>query len=500
MKTFMRWSLTTVLVFLCMLGAHVSSANAEEASDETEELAPANPDSKSYWEGTPYVTDTAVQSNSKLRAASTSQPVIVDISHHQGTIDWSKASKVIDLAIIRTQYGSQLEDTQHKAYEAGAIKYDVPFGVYAYNLATDVADAKVEAQDFYNRASKSANFYVIDVEETTGTNAAAMKGIVNSYVAELRKLTDKKIGIYIANHLYTTYNLDMSKVDFVWIPRYGSTKPTYAHQLWQYTDQGKVNGISTYVDLNVLNGKELSYFTTTPTTPTTPTPEVSKNIFYETNPKSVVTKQAITEYKSVTFNTANTVQKIAKNTTLTVSAIQKTASGTSRLKLSNGNYVSANLKYVVKPRSDIANYITKVPKKALVRVAQSTYSSVDFTSATKKGTAAKNAVYTISDIDYTAGGTPRLKTSSGVYLSANIANSRAVISGISNYIYINPKKITTLSKVNVYTGVEFTKATGTSYAKNKSLTVVGIRWSKAGTPRLKLADGKYITANKSFVK
>ncbi|GEK33426.1 DUF5776 domain-containing protein [Kurthia sibirica] len=509
MKTLIKWSLTASFVLLCMLGVHVASAKAADTLDDTEELAPANPDSKTYWEGTPYVTDTT-STNNKLRASSVSNPVIVDISHHQGTIDWSKASKVIDLAIIRTQYGSQLEDRKHKEYEAGAIKYGVPFGVYAYHLATDEADAKVEARDFYKRANKNANFYVIDVEETTGKNTAAMKAIVNSYVAELRKLTNKKIGIYIANHLYTSYNLDMSKADFVWIPRYGSTKPIYKHQLWQFTDQGKVNGISTYVDLNKLNGIALSYFMN-PTAPKPepepdpdpkpdPKPDPIKDDFFETNPSTVATKQIVTEYKSVTFNAATTIRKVAKNTVLEIADIEKTASGTSRLKLKNGNYVTANKKYVVKTRSNIEDYLTVVPKKVVTKVAQNAYNKVDFVAANKVATAAKNTVFTIADIDYTAGGTPRLKTVSGTYLSANIANNRPVINGVLNYIYINPKVIKTIGKVNVYTGVEFTKRTGVSYAKNKTITVEGIRWSKAGTPRLKLSDGNYITANKTLVQ
>lgn len=484
-----------MVTILCAISFQMLQVNAEEQ----EKLAPANPDRSIEWEGTPYVTDTSdLKANTRsgvMSIASESDPVIVDISHHQGTIDWAKASKVIDLAIIRTQYGSQLEDTKHVSYEASAKKYDVPFGVYAYNLSTDQADAKVEARDFYKRASKDAAFYVIDVEEVTGTSMSSMRGIVSSYIAELRTLTDKKIGLYIANHMYDDLNLDVSKADFVWIPRYGSSKPVYTHKLWQFTDQGKVNGISTYVDLNKLaSGVSLDYFTGKSTTPE-PEPE-----YYESNPKQIATKKKMYEYSSTTFSTANQLDAIEKNTILKVTAVELNKSGIPRLKLENGNYITAKKTHVVKTISAIDNYFTVKPKKIILKSDQTAYKSTNFVAANKVERYKKNTVFTINDIDYTASGTPRLKTISGYYITANKDNLRSVVNGIMNYIYVNPKQVVTKGKVNVYTSVGFTKKTGKSYAKGKTITVQGISWSASGTPRLKIGTGQYISANTTLVK
>lgn len=491
MKKVWKWYMPILMAFILTI---VWQNSAVQAVEQEETLAPANPDSKVKWEGTPYVTDTTKpeQNNQMLRAASASDPVIVDISHHQGNIDWAKASKAIDLAIIRTQYGSVLEDRQHKTYEANAKKYNVPFGVYAYHLATDTADAKVEAKDFYNRASKDAKFYVIDVEEYTSESGESMRAIVNSFVAELRKHTDKKIGLYIANHLYTSLNLDTSKADFVWIPRYGTAKPTYKHSLWQFTDQGKVAGIGTYVDLNRLNGVSLSYFTQSTVKP------VSNPKYYTANPKKVATKTAITEYDSVTFTDSTKVKKIAKNTLLDVVAVEKTKAGTPRLKLKNGHYVTANLSYVIKTRSNIDEYITKVPKKAFLRVTQGAYKSTTFSTATKLQNYSANNVFTITDIQYTDGGTPRLKTSAGTYISANKSYTRAVVGSVNNYYTVNPKKIQTKKDVGVYSSVTFANKKEV-IKKGETVTVQGIRWTEGGTPRLKIGTGQYISANKAYV-
>lgn len=482
--------LLVMLSIVVFGGLHV---NAEEVNGTSEELAPANPDRKIEWEGTPYDTDlTKPLSKSRtMSIASEEAPVIIDLSHHQGSINWTKFSKVVDLAIIRTQYGSQTEDRMHVSYENDAKKYGIPFGVYAYSLATDEQDAKVEARDFYNRASKDAAFYVVDVEEKTGATMASMRGIVNSYIAELRKLTDKKVGLYIANHMYESLNLDTSKADFVWIPRYGPDKPVYSHELWQYTERGKVDGISTYVDLNRLaSGITLDFFTKVE-------PKAS---YYTTNPKKIAAKAAIYEYSSTTFSDSKRVGTIEKNEVLQIVKVVKNASGLSRLQLANGNYITANKAYVVKTVAALDDYHTTVPKKAMLITNQSAYKSTNFTAANKVASYNKNTIFTIKDIDYSAGGTPRFKTISGYYLTANKSYTRKVINNVMDYIYINPKQVVMKSKNNVYTNVGFTEKTGKSYAKGKAVTVQGISWSAAGTPRLKIGTNQYISANLSYVK
>lgn len=57
---------------------------------------------------------------------------IIDISHHQGDIDWSEAVKDVDLAIIRTQYGTSTIDRKYVRNIEACMKYKVPFGVYIY--------------------------------------------------------------------------------------------------------------------------------------------------------------------------------------------------------------------------------------------------------------------------------------------------------------------------------------------------------------------------------
>lgn len=182
---------------------------------------------------------------------------IADLSYHQGNIDFSKASKELDLAILRAQDGSSFADPKYKSYVADCKKYGVPFGSYAFTRFVSVADAKKEAQDFYNRSDKASKFWVADIEvKTMGDMAAGAK----AFVDELRRLGAKKVGIYIAHHLYNSLGINYKQFDFVWIPRYGN-KPVYACDLWQHTSSGSLAGVNARVDLNTLNGsKKLDWF------------------------------------------------------------------------------------------------------------------------------------------------------------------------------------------------------------------------------------------------
>jgi len=193
---------------------------------------------------------------------------IIDISHHQGDIDWSKASKEVDLAIIRTQYGTSTIDRKYVRNINECKKYKVPFGVYIYVTFTNKDTALAQAKEFYERAqAHNPLFYVVDVEESFG---ASVQNIVQGTQAFIDYLKGEgvKVGLYTGHHFYKPYKMDTVKnYDFLWIPRYSGTtalgkKPDFACDLWQYTDKGIAQGIKGPVDLNVLNGyKPLSWFT-----------------------------------------------------------------------------------------------------------------------------------------------------------------------------------------------------------------------------------------------
>ncbi|MFU0789842.1 hypothetical protein [Virgibacillus proomii] len=59
---------------------------------------------------------------------------IIDISHHQATssINYDKLAKQVDLAIIRTQYGSNLIDRHYKTHHREFQKRGVMRGLEVF--------------------------------------------------------------------------------------------------------------------------------------------------------------------------------------------------------------------------------------------------------------------------------------------------------------------------------------------------------------------------------
>lgn len=267
---------------------------------------------------------------------------ILDISKWQPNVNYKELSTECDLAILRVQDGSTTKDTVYTTHATGCEKYDIPFGVYAFTRFISVADAKVEARDFYKRATVNGLkplFYVADVEVATMKD---MRAGTNAFIAELRRLGAKKVGIYVAHHLYDSFNLDYSKADFIWIPRYAIDgksilEPKYKCDLHQYTDKGKIAGISGGVDLNRLTGsKSLSWFIGANSASKASKPATSKT------KTSSTTKNTNTVY---TVKKDDTLSEIAEKYNTSVSYLQKLNN------IKNVNRINIGQKIIVKKAS-----------------------------------------------------------------------------------------------------------------------------------------------------
>lgn len=192
---------------------------------------------------------------------------IIDISKWQGKIDFAALKSEVSMVIARCSCGSDI-DSKFNEYASEMNKHGIPFGVYCYSYAGDVAKAKDEAQKMVKYASDyNPLFYVMDAEESKIT-----KESIVAFANELDSLGVQKIGCYVANHRYNQYGFGDVKdlFDFVWIPSYGkndgtvegSKKPSYPCDLWQYTSAGKIAGVNGNIDMNVITGtgKTLKWF------------------------------------------------------------------------------------------------------------------------------------------------------------------------------------------------------------------------------------------------
>lgn len=219
------------------------------------------------------------------KEVSDNDAMIIDVSHHQASnaINYEELSKHVDHVIIRTMDADMI-DKEYKTHHREFNKHGVPTSAYAFVRGQNDTHMVNEAKMFWDRAKDlDPTFWWLDVEAVTHPD---MRKGVSIYLNEMRKHGAKKVGLYIAHHLYKELNLDVSEADAVWIPHYGSgsatpdSMPAFPCDIHQYTEYGQLPGYNSNLDLNrIISDKNLEYFTdgkASKKKPDAPTPSPSK--------------------------------------------------------------------------------------------------------------------------------------------------------------------------------------------------------------------------------
>jgi lysozyme len=188
----------------------------------------------------------------------------IDVSTHQGTIDWEKVKAAgIQFAMLRVGYATTL-DAQFKRNAAECNRLGIPMGVYLFSYALNEAQAKAEAQFATGAIRPYRVEYPVcfDLEGDT-LRYASTKGVTIGkaqatahaavFLAEV-----EKAGYYAMNYSNKDYLANM--FDMAVLKRYDlwlawwPTNPVGPGRtdvgIWQYTSKGSVPGIAGNVDMN----------------------------------------------------------------------------------------------------------------------------------------------------------------------------------------------------------------------------------------------------------
>ena len=217
----------------------------------------------------------------------------IDVSHHQGIIDWETVQQEIDYAIVRLCdfYHQQPDgtcklDEQFENNIKKCEELNIPVGVYYYSHATTEEEAVTEARfvaDSLKAYSLEYPVYMdIETEEQNAMideNQQQMKEVIISAMTELESEgyfagvycnggsednTKRKEFIADISKVYNcwltsnaTYNIAVDFEDFKAEDYEILTIPNDEIAMYQYSQQGQIDGISGNVDLNYAT-KELS--------------------------------------------------------------------------------------------------------------------------------------------------------------------------------------------------------------------------------------------------
>ena len=187
----------------------------------------------------------------------------IDISHHQGEIDWEQLSRAqigneaICFVFIKATEGKNFldenfNDNFYQAREFGFLR-----GAYHYFKPNIPAEA--QARYFLKQVHLEEGDLppVLDIEETGGLSPEQLRKVALIWL----NMVEKRYGV--PPILYTNYKF---KLDYLntpefkrypyWIAHYYVRSLTYkgSWKFWQHTDCGRLPGIKEKVDLNIYNG------------------------------------------------------------------------------------------------------------------------------------------------------------------------------------------------------------------------------------------------------
>lgn len=179
---------------------------------------------------------------------------VIDVSEHQGIIDWEKVKAAgIYGAIIRCGYGQDIINQDDKYWKQNVSECErlgIPYGVYLYSYASDATAAKGEANHVLRlmKDCKKVSFPVyIDIEEEK--NKAHAVEIADTF-CEIIEKAGYWTGVYANEYFFTTCLKDFWKYT-KWCAKYSNNKPNVdGVEMWQYSSKGKVAGIAGNVDMN----------------------------------------------------------------------------------------------------------------------------------------------------------------------------------------------------------------------------------------------------------
>ena len=190
------------------------------------------------------------------------EEVLIDVSHHQGAIDWAK---VPYRAIVRIGYrgygtGALMKDEQFNANLAGAKANNKLLGFYFFSQAVTEDEAREEA-DFCASLAPTNYPLFFDAEWSHETHDGRADGLSKTQrTACAKAFCERAAELGFTPGLYTFTSFATTNIDYTglcatwpgWLAdtrtNYDKTLPRHIHQY----GQGGVPGITDVVDLNHL--------------------------------------------------------------------------------------------------------------------------------------------------------------------------------------------------------------------------------------------------------
>lgn len=184
----------------------------------------------------------------------------IDVSTWQGSIDFKKVKSAgYDYVIIRAGYGKEksqkdnMFETNYKNAKSAGLKVGAYWFSYAMSPSTATAEADACLSCIKGKKFELPVYYDMEYQPAMSTSNSNYTKMAVNFCNKL-KSNGFKSGVYSSASVYdyllnrtTLKNNGISIWNAEWY-----IKPSITCDVWQYSDNGRINGISTNVDLNYI--------------------------------------------------------------------------------------------------------------------------------------------------------------------------------------------------------------------------------------------------------
>lgn len=186
----------------------------------------------------------------------------IDISVYQNNVNYQKLKdNGIEFAIIRLGYGkySSQKDKCFEKHYTGLKNVGIKVGAYLYSYAYEKEGAKLEAENtlkiIQGKQFELPIFYDMEESKQSKLGKQVLTQMANEW-CQIIKNGGYKAGVYANLNWFKNYldpNEIRSNKNYIWLALWNNDeKPNVNFQIdfWQYTSEGKVEGINGNVDLD----------------------------------------------------------------------------------------------------------------------------------------------------------------------------------------------------------------------------------------------------------
>ncbi len=183
----------------------------------------------------------------------------IDVSNWQGYINYAEVKNDgIQVVYIKASQGTNIKDAYFDINYENAKANGLRVGFYHYLTARNVEEAQEEANFFVSViAGKTPDCkLVLDYESFGGVGREEINRIARSFMERVEELTNKEVMLYSdVSNAINTFDTSLAQDYALWIAYYEDRNYLINIQTsWdtyigiQYTDRGRVSGISGSVD------------------------------------------------------------------------------------------------------------------------------------------------------------------------------------------------------------------------------------------------------------